>query len=314
MSSIINSAYYPLWIAHPVLEVVLAAVIWRRKLYRVYPFFFSYLVSEVVLFLVLFANQKNYDRYFYLYWFGAGISALFGFKVIHEVFVDVLRPFHALRDFSSMLVRWAGLVVMLIAVLAAMSGAGTGFNRITAGLLSLERSVRVMQCGMILFLLMFSRYLGISRRHRSFGVALGFGIFAAAELLAFGLRVSGIMNPTALSLAIMASYDVAVIAWLGYFTLPVTEQRRSEVLLQPQRWEVSLAELTQPAAPESLMPMFDAMVDRALSKAETADRKIGAAPAASLRDLPAKKKPEASVAASTDIAPAAFAATANQSS
>lgn len=267
MSQVIDSAYYPLWVAHPVLQVGLAVAIWRRKLLRTYPVFFTYVVSEVVMFLVLFASQKNYDAYFYLYWTGAGISALLGFKVIHEVFTDVLRPFHALRDFSSMLVRWAGLVVMLIAIMSAMGSMKSGFPVVVAGLLSLERSVRVMQCGLVLFLLMFSRYLGISWRHRSFGVALGFGLFAAVELGGIGLRVTGVMSPTMLNVASMFAYNLAVLVWFAYFALPAGEQRRSVVLLQPQRWDVSLGELARPVAPESLLPMFDAMVDRAFSKA-----------------------------------------------
>lgn len=272
MSQILDSAYYPLWIAHPIMQLGLAAVLWRRKLLRSYPFFFAYVVSEVMLFVVLFASQKNYDAYFYLYWVGAGISAAFGFKVIHEVFTDVLRPFHALRDFSTMLVRWAGLVVILIAVMAAMEGTRGGFTRVTSGLLSLERSVRVMQCGLVLFLLMFSRYLGISRRHRSFGVAFGFGIFAAVELAGIGLRITGVVNPTVLNIASMGAYDISVIVWLCYFALPIAEQRRSEVLLQPQRWDLSLGELAHPVAPESLLPMFDAMVDRAFTKAGAAPK------------------------------------------
>ena len=272
MGSIISHAYYPLWIAHPVMQVGLAIAIWRRKLLRVYPIFFAYLVAELVVFVALFATWNHYDCYFYLYWIGTGISAVFGFKVIDEIFSDILRPFHALRDFSSMLFRWAGLVVMLIAIVAAMSSTKSGFPLLMAGLLSLERSVRVMQCGLVLFLLMFSRYLGISHRHRSFGIALGFGFFAAVELAVFGLRVSGQVNSTGLSLASMGSYDIAVLLWLFYFALPVAEQRRSDMLLQPQRWNLSLGELAHPVAPESLMPMFDAMVDRAFTKAGTANR------------------------------------------
>lgn len=272
MGTIISHAYYPLWIAHPVMQVGLAIAIWRRKLLRTYPIFFAYVLTELVVFGALFATWNHYDYYFYLYWIGTGISAVFGFKVIDEIFADVLRPFHALRDFSSMLFRWAGLVVMLIAIVAAMSSTKSGFPLLMAGLLSLERSVRVMQCGLVLFLLMFSRYLGISHRHRSFGIALGFGFFAAVELAVFGLRVSGQVNSTGLSLASMASYDIAVILWLIYFALPVAEQRRSEMLLQPQRWDLSLGELAHPVAPESLMPMFDAMVDRAFTKAGTAPK------------------------------------------
>jgi len=35
---------------------------------------------------------------------------------------------------------------------------------------------------------------------------------------------------------------------------------------------MTLTELTHPLAPESLMPMFDAMVDRALSKSASEDK------------------------------------------
>lgn len=312
MSQIIDSAYYPLWVAHPVLQVGLLIAIWRRKLLRTYPIFFAYLIVELVVFGVLFAAWNHYDYYFYLYWISTGISAVFGFKVIDEVFADVLRPFHALQDFSSVLFRWAGLVVMLIAVVAAMSSTKAGFPLLMAGLLSLERSVRVMQCGLVLFLLMFSRYLGISRRHRSFGIALGFGIFAAVELAVFGLRVSGQVNSTALSVASMTSYDFAVAMWLFYFLLPAAEQRRSPVLLQPQRWDLSLGELTHPVAPESLMPMFDAMVDRAFSKAEAASKPAdqitatNTAKASTEKCTPAKEAPV--------LAKAALAAAAHRSS
>jgi hypothetical protein len=309
MSQILDSAYYPLWIAHPVTQVGLAALLWRRKLLRTYPVFFSYLVSEVMLFVVLFVSQKNYDAYFYLYWIGAGISAVFGFKVIHEVFVDILRPFHALRDLSSMLVRWAGLVVILIALMAAMSSVKSGFPVVVAGLLSLERSVRVMQCGLVLFLLMFSRYLGISRRHRSFGIALGFGMFAAVELAVIGMRVSGILNPTVLNIASMTAYDAAVVVWLVYFAVPVRDQRRAEVLLQPQRWDLSLGELSHPVAPESLLPMFDAMVDRAFSKAGTAPKAEERAPMSNpTKADEAKTSPTNGASVLSDTALAAVAA------
>lgn len=268
MSQIFSSAYYPLWVAHPVMQLGLAALMWRRKLLRTYPFFFAYIVSEVMLFVVLFMNERDPNVYYYLYWVGTTISAALGFAVIHEVFSDVLRPFHALRDFSSLLFRWAGLVVMLIAIMSAMGGSGnTGLGSVALGLLSLERSVRVMQCGLVLFLLMFSRYLGSSWRHRSFGIALGFGVFAVVEFVLLGLQFASVMNRSMMNILNMGAYDAAIVVWLVYAIAPAHKLTSDTVLLQPQRWDLSLGELTHPVAPESLMPMFDAMVDRAFSKA-----------------------------------------------
>ena len=40
-----------------------------------------------------------------------------------------------------------------------------------------------MQCGLVFFLLLFSEYLGISRRSLLFGISLGFGLFAAINML-----------------------------------------------------------------------------------------------------------------------------------
>lgn len=272
MIQILDSAYYPLWVAHPLMLVGLAAVMWRRKLLRTYPSFFAYIVTEVALFLVLFLNEKNLDVYYYGYWVGATVSALLGFKVIHEVFSDVLRPFHALRDFSSMLFRWAGLVVMLIAAMSAIGSTSSGLGSVAVGLLTLERSVRVMQCGLVLFLLMFSRYLGSSPRHRSFGIALGFGIFAVVEFALLGMQFAKLIDGHTLNILNMGAYNAAVVIWLVYAIAPACKREPTTALLQPQRWDLSLGELTHPVTPESLMPMFDAMVDRAFSKAGAAPK------------------------------------------
>ena len=40
-----------------------------------------------------------------------------------------------------------------------------------------------MQCGLVFFMLLFSEYLGISRRSFLFGTSLGFGLFAAINML-----------------------------------------------------------------------------------------------------------------------------------
>lgn len=312
MNQIFSSAYYPLWIAHPVMQVGLAAVMWRRKLLRTYPVFFAYVVSEVMLFLVLFLNQSNSDVYFYLYWVGATISAALGFAVIHEVFSDVLRPFHALRDFSTLLFRWAALVVMLIATMSAIGSTKSGMGSLAVGLMTLERSVRVMQCGLVLFLLMFSRYLGSSWRHRSFGIALGFGIFAVVEFALLGLQFANVIDRNTLNIFGMGAYDAAIMIWLAYVVVPTPKLASAPVLLQPQRWDLSLGELTHPVAPESLMPMFDAMVDRALSKADVAPKPAEHAVATTGSEAASDKNPESS--GSPSLIGARMAAAAHRSS
>ena len=59
---------------------------------------------------------------------------------------------------------------------------------------TLQRSVRIVQVGLILFLLLFSRFLGVSRKQISFGISLGFGLFAGVELMLWALNSGGFVR------------------------------------------------------------------------------------------------------------------------
>jgi hypothetical protein len=43
-----------LWIAHPVLQSLVAAAMIRRKLYKTFPFFFAYVVAQMLIFAALY--------------------------------------------------------------------------------------------------------------------------------------------------------------------------------------------------------------------------------------------------------------------
>ena len=58
--------------------------------------------------------------------------------------------------------------------------------------------------------------------------------------------------------------------WLGYVLLKKTARESTANLLMTQRWEQSLREIQHPVSPDSLIPMFEGMVDRALSRSREA--------------------------------------------
>jgi hypothetical protein len=254
-----------LWISHPILEMAVVVAMFARKLHRTFPVFFTYLASQVAMFCVLFPVQKlcGYNVYFYSYWICAAISLGLGFKVIYEVFIDVFRPYHALKDLGSVLFKWAGLVVLLAALVIAAASPNSTRGAIIETLLVTERGVRVIQCGLILFLLVFSKYLGVSWKQNSFGVALGFGSYAAVELGTFAFYSSGRETSNMVSALNGIAYSLAIMIWLGYSALRSSPRGESCNLLTSQRWNQSLAEIQNPAAGDSLIPMFEGMVDRA---------------------------------------------------
>ena len=257
-----------LWIAQPVLQLCVGAVLYWRKLHRAFPIFFIYLCSQLVTFAVTFPFFKwgSYSHFFYAFWICQAVSLIIGFKVIHEIFLDVFRPYHTLKDLGSVLFKWAALVMLLVAgVVAAASTAGEQ-DPLLQAVLTVQRCVRVIQCGLILFLLVFAKYLGVSRRQHSFGIALGFGSFASVELLMVALLSSGHITTATVSRMNTLAYDAAILIWLGYALLKSPARDASANLLMSQRWEQSLTDIQHPATSDSLIPMFEGMVDRAFSR------------------------------------------------
>jgi hypothetical protein len=263
--------FYTLWIGHPVLQSIVAAAMIRKKTYRAFPFFFAYVVWQILTFAVIFPiyRAESYELFFYASWTTSAVSVALGFKVIHEIFVDIFRPYHTLKDLGSVLFKWAGLVMLLVAGVVAASNPVSNSGPLVEAIITLQRSVRVVQVGLVLFLLFFSRYLGISWKQRSFGIALGFGIFAASELGAVALNAGYYLGETVSNYINMCSYNCAIVTWAIYSLMKSPERQAAATLLRSQRWERSLTDLQHPAAAgaaNSLIPLFENMVDRAFSR------------------------------------------------
>ncbi len=268
MNPKVQFVYYSLWIAHPVLQTVVAALLVWRKLYRKFPVFFAYILSQILIFAVLFPTyfRGSYKEFFYAYWISAVISLALGFKVIHEIFLDVFRPYHTLRDLGSVLFKWAALVMLLVAGVVAAASSPSGEGPLVQSVVTVQRCVRVTQVGLVLFLLVFSKYLGVSWRQHSFGIALGFGSFASVELALVALNASDHASEMLVSLFNMAAYNCAILTWLGYALLPSLARDTSAKILMSQRWDQSLTDIQHPVPTDSLIPMFEGMVDRAFSR------------------------------------------------
>ncbi|MFY9909146.1 MAG: hypothetical protein WCF22_04925 [Candidatus Sulfotelmatobacter sp.] len=262
--------YYLLWVMHPVLQTAIAVVMVRRKQYRQFKYFFAYIIAQTLTFSIVFsAYFLSYSTYFYASWFSTAISVALGFQVIHEAFLDVFRPFHTLRDLGTVLFKWAGLVMLLVAGVVSVSTSSTDMAPWMQAITTAQRCVRIVQIGMVLFLLFFARYLGVNRRQRSFGIALGFGSFAFVELLLVASWTGDHMGSLVMSLINMSAYNGALLVWLSYMLAKSPARDAGSILLRPQRWEQTISDIQHPLPSDSLIPMFEGMVDRALSRTHT---------------------------------------------
>lgn len=283
-----RTLFYALWFAQPVLQAMIAIVMLRRGQHRAFKFFFAYVVTQIMIFAVVLpaSMYHNYSAYFYISWFTTAISVALGFKVIHEAFLDVFRPFHTLRDLGTVLFKWAGLVMLLVAGVVSVSTRSADTAPWVQAIMTAQRCVRIIQVGMVLFLLFFARYLGVSRRQHSFGIALGFGTFAMVELALIATWAGYRFSDNSMNLANMAAYNCALLIWLSYAFAKSPARDAGSILLRPQRWEQGLTDLHHSLPADSLIPMFEGMVDRALSRnhslSPATPEKIGSATHASV--------------------------------
>jgi hypothetical protein len=268
MSYKIQLVYTGLWIAHPILQLAVGTIMFWRKLYKTFPVFFLYVLSQVVTFMIVFPAYTwgSYPEFFYSYWICGAISIVIGFKIIHEIFLDVFRPYHTLKDLGSVLFRWGALVMLLVAIVVAASTPASSEGPLVQSVLTVQRCVRVIQVGLVMFLLVFSRYLGVNWKQPSFGIALGFGTFACVEMMVVALHTADYVGLMGAALANTAGYDICILIWLSYVLLKKTARESTANLLMTQRWEQSLSDIQHPSSPDSLIPMFEGMVDRALSR------------------------------------------------
>src|ERR1700686_2981643 len=282
MSEKVRILYYGLWIAHPVLQTVIAIAMLRRGQHRPFKFFFAYIVTQIMTFAVVFPIYRYYySAAFYVSWISTAISVALGFMVIHEAFLDVFRPFHTLRDLGTVLFKWAGLVMLLVAGVVSVSTRSSDIAPWVQAIMTAQRCVRIIQVGMVLFLLFFARYLGVSRRQHSFGIAFGFGAFAMVELGLIASWAGYHFGEVSIGLVNMAAYNCTLLIWLDYTLIKSPAREAAATLLRPQRWEQSLSDIQHPLQPDSLIPMFEGMVDRALSRThagQTVNPEKGAAP------------------------------------
>lgn len=238
---------FALWFMAPVAHGVILYRMCDRRLHRDYPLFFAYIIVHLITFPVALYIYRLGDRDLYRYTYVGyeAVDALFKFAVICEVFGHVFRAYEGIRDLGSVLLRWASAILLLLAVVVAALAAGTDTDRFLAGLFAIQRSVEIIQGGLLFLLFVMSSSLGLRWDPYTLGIALGFGLVSSVNLAAFTLRVElGVSSTDVLSLIANAGYDCAVLVWLAalYARKPVHQFEQRMPAWDVEAWNRALLE------------------------------------------------------------------------
>jgi hypothetical protein len=224
--------YTYLWITPHALLVVLAVIMVRRGLVKEFPAFFLYAVYQAVDFVVLYVLYRLKSvsgMQFAQAWLaGAVISSGLRFAIIQEIFRHVFGNYPALKDFGTLLFRWATAVLMIVAVTLVAFSSGSEMDRLTLTCTVVDRAVSTVQCGLLVLILLLTRFLSLPWRSYVFGIALGLGFFASTELGIAAIRVRwGLaVRRDLFALLTMAVYHCCVLFWIVTLLLPQPAETR----------------------------------------------------------------------------------------
>ncbi len=259
-----------LLVAGFVLEAAVVYRIWQAGLVKECPALFRYCSANLLAMIgtalcLRFASQQVYC---YFYWFENIVIDSLALAVTLEIFRDIFKPYEALRHFGTVMFRWIVAVMVLVSVVSAVStGTMHAAAIVNSVSMMLDRGLAILQCGIVLFLLISNRYIGISYKQRVFGIAVGFGIGAAVTLLVLSV-IEWVPTSMIQPLGGVVSFAVCLgeAIWLTYFFLPQPERRISDAAPESRRWEYALASMHSPAPEGMFLSSIDRTVERLLTK------------------------------------------------
>jgi len=209
------------WLLPLAVQCVIALVMLRRGLVRQFPFFFGYTVLLPARDTTLYFLPQPSNRYSSVFWWGEATAILLALAIIFEISWHFVRPYPFLRLFLRVL--WISAVVVGAAALAMLiwTKGPAGADVALEWIILTERSARFLQvCLLIVAIAMMSR-LGLTWRHYSLGIAAGFGVFAALDLVLLELRAHlHLISDSTFVLLRSAAYNLAVLIWAFYFLRP----------------------------------------------------------------------------------------------
>ena len=171
------------------------------------------------------SERAIYYVYFYVYWLCYAIEAILGFFVISGVFSLAMAPLQGLERLGKLMFHWAGGIAIALALGTAFGPHITANTFLARAVTELQQTQSILTLCMLLFVCIAIRPMGLSHRSKIFGVCLGLGVMATADLigsawLSHMKSLYSIYNVVG-SVSILLGISI----WIGYFAIPEPKRR-----------------------------------------------------------------------------------------
>ena len=264
-----NWLMYGSWLAGPLLQITLLIFMVRHKFYAAFPRFFSYILFQILKSACLFVAYRYFaESYFEAYWTGNAVSVVFAVAVMDEILRSLFKEYGGIQSLGTTIFRWSCGLLLLLAIIGALSSGEAGGDRVVAAVFAFDRTMRLMQVGFFLLLMLLCRFLKNCWRQPVFGIALGFGVFASVELILVSVVMwSGDGHAALISLLKSTSYNAVTLVWIGYLKQQPQLVPQVEAARDANTLGMALAGSAAVSDPDAgFMLRVEQAVDRVLSR------------------------------------------------
>ena len=218
-----------LWVAPHILAGVCLVGLLRWPRPRPLPVFRCFLIIQVVGFFCLLIATLLILRfpaavpwYEHINFADLTASELLTLGVIYELADELALSRLSLRHTVRFLMRWTLAVLLLIAAVTSALLQNGGLRSMLRIFQTVDFAGNLIELGLLLVLLLFTRVLHISWRSLPAGTVLGLGVYGSVELAVATLSsLFGHGKPLLfLDVARMSAYHVCTVIWLIYIFAP----------------------------------------------------------------------------------------------
>lgn len=230
------------WLSLPIMAVLAGILVWR-KLHRVFPLFFGFLVVSELAGLLRFgvAQLGSLRTYTYVYWFSDLVLMVFNVLAVYELVLKRLFPrFYKVSAYRHLFA--AGTAVIIVAAWA------TGFVSHSESWFGTEaRVLSFIVVAALAFFVSLMIVMGRAWTRYDFGLAFGFAINNAAVLITSAVWVRTHYQASIIDQLPVTAFDLSCLLWLYCFCArdtspaPLGPARTDpEALHQARGWESML--------------------------------------------------------------------------
>jgi hypothetical protein len=225
--------YIP-WIGSLVIEAVLVILIFRRGVHKRFSFFCAFVIYDLLRAIgipIAVSLSQRPNLYFYLYWLSFPVEYTLTFLILIQIFAYVFRVqiLESPRPIQIFILSVLALFV-ISAILVLFPDIPTSTT--TGLILTLDRSIELLICGLLLFMWAYSTQLRLSMQDHVWGIILGLGIYSGVSLMVAAIAAAtGRMCPGWIPPLPHFAYLASTAIWTFYLfrkepePLPLSDER-----------------------------------------------------------------------------------------